>query len=96
MLDRTPCVLVPELHLPSVPLDGFLVARQPYPGVSIEEALQLAQEHGCVMPTKRLVDALYTQRSRVHERVRSERSCRRARNLRVARQPRQADPRCKL
>lgn len=60
-LARSPCVLVPELHLPSVPLDGFLVARQPYPGVSIGEALDLAREHGCVMPTKRLVDALYTQ-----------------------------------
>ncbi len=59
MLDRTPCVLVPELHLPSVRVGAYLVAPRYFPGVSLQDAHDLAAAHGCELPTKDLVDEIY-------------------------------------
>jgi N-acetyl-anhydromuramyl-L-alanine amidase AmpD len=42
-----------------VRVGGYLVAPRPIPGVSLEEAVALAKQHGCELPTPGLVDAIW-------------------------------------
>lgn len=58
-MTRSPVAFVCSVHLPSVRVGDYLVAPRPYPGVSLEEAEALAVEHGCELPTKALIDAIY-------------------------------------
>lgn len=59
-MTRSPVPFMPMIHLPSVLVGGYLVAARCYPGVSLEEAAALAEEQGCELPTKALIDAIYT------------------------------------
>lgn len=59
----SPIAFDAALHLPSVEVECngllWLVSPRYYPGVSLQEALDVATAHGCTLPSKALVDALY-------------------------------------